>query len=56
VSEKTEEVEEEAEEESVAAYGYVSGRRPKFWDKISRLMMKGGVARSKASRMWDNKE
>jgi hypothetical protein len=42
-SENTEEVEEEAEEERVAAYGWVSGRRPKCWGRISMLMMKRRV-------------
>jgi hypothetical protein len=54
-SEKTEEVDEEAEEERLAAYGWFSGRRPKLGGKISRLMVEGGVLRSNASGRQDNK-
>lgn len=39
-SEKTEEVEEEAEEESWVAYGWVSGKRPKLGGRISRVMLR----------------
>jgi hypothetical protein len=48
-SEKTEDVEEEAEEERVAAYGWVSGKKPKFWGKISMLMLKGRVTIGKVA-------
>jgi hypothetical protein len=50
-------VEEEAEEERLEAYGWVSGSRPKLGGNISRLRLKGGVARSSASKgKYDNKE
>lgn len=39
-SEKTDEVEEEAEEERGVVYGWVSGRTPKWWGWKSRLMLK----------------
>jgi hypothetical protein len=45
-------VEEEAEEERGAAYGWVSGRTPKVWGRMSRLMLGRRVTR----REVDNKE
>lgn len=49
-SEKTDEVEEEAEEERGAAYGWVSGKKPCLGRGISRLMFKEGCTGGNLSR------